>query len=527
MKNDGRHTKVAKNAISLSVVSVLVVLISFVKESVIAYHYGATAYTDAYNISIDTPTIIFTFISMAISTVVVPVYTKTLVECDRDRANYFFRNFTTMVFISYLAVVLAGELCSYYLLKVLAPGLASETIHLATRFFRLTLPAMGLGLLCKINTGVLNSYKNFLLPSLSPIFFNLAISFSIIAFEKKIGIYAAIVGIVFGMGLELLYTSCLRNKYVRYKPTLNIHDETTISALKMAGPVFLGMGATEINVIVDKVLASFFEEGSISALNYASKLSRGISTLFIASITTVIFPELAGHIANRDEKKAAETYIFSIRLFIILLMPIIVGGVFLSREIMILVYGRGAFDLSAVNMTTPIFSAYFVALLFTGGRQVGMNFLYSHGDSKTAMKNTVIGVGVNVILDIVLSKIMGVVGLAIATTLSVAVISILLMRSAKQKNAYVFYRECLLLFFQTFLACGGMLAVIWLFKKLFVYVGCYDENVTKMLFIFTVGAVFLGACVYFLELCLLRVNEMLRFWGMMKSKLIKLKNGKV
>ena len=519
MGEEKERIKIAETAIALSVISIISVFISFFKESVIAYYYGASAYTDAYNISVDTPKIVFTFISMAISTVVIPIYTKTMVESGREKASYFFRNFTSIVFISYLTLTFVSEILASFIIKILAPGLNADISYLTIILFRITLPAIGLGLFCKINTGVLNSHKSFLLPSMAAILFNISMCFCVITFARKFGIYAATIGTVIGMILEVLFTSCLRRKYVSYKPVLNFHDKASIIALKMAGPAFVGMSATEINLIVDKIIASFFEAGSISVLNYASKLSSGMSTLFIASITTVIFPELTEYVANGKKEEAAKTYIFSIKTFILLLVPIIVGGIFLSREIMTLVYGRGKFDSTAISITVPVFVCYFISLLFIGLRQVGTDFLYSHGDSKEAMKNTIIGVCINIILDIVLSKIMGVTGLAFATTISIAVISILLMRAAKRKNKYINYKKCWLLLFQICIACCIMLIVEFMFKNWMVFHQFYNINNTKNTIFFTIGALLIGIIIYLLALFLLKVEEIYYILNIFKRKI--------
>ena len=509
--------RIAKSAMALAIASIIGVILSFVKESIIAYYYGVSAETDAYNISIDTPRIIFTFVSMAISTVIVPVYTKALLENGKQKANYFFQNLTTIVIICYIVLLLIGELSAPFIIQILAPGLDKKTLYLAVSLFRISIPAIGLGLFCKINIGVLNSHRSFLVPSFAPFLFNLAIIFSVVILAEKKGIFAAILGTAVGMALELIFTCYLREKYVKYKPVLNFKDNTTVFALRMAVPVFIGMSVTELNLVADKVIASFFDEGSISALNYASKLSSGISTLFITNITTVIFPEMAAHIANGDKEKAANTYIFSLRIFIIILIPIIVGGIFLSREILTLVYGRGEFDVNAIIKTTPIFCCYFVCLLFTGIRQAGTNFLYSHGNSKIAMKNTVIGVAVNIILNILLSKFLGVPGLALATTLSVVTVSVLLMKSAKHINKYVIYNKLKKLLFQVSFACGIMFAVIGVIKSFLISTGYYD--ITNNILLFCIIAVVIGICTYALLLLILKVEEVYMFWRFIKNTL--------
>ncbi len=519
-----KRNRISKSAVALLMISVIAVFISFWKESVVAYYFGTSQYMDAYNISVDTPRNIFDAISAAIASVVIPVYTKELLK-NKNAAEYFFRNFTPIFIIPYIVLIVISEGSAFFIIKALAPGAEIDTFQMAVTMFRMTIPSIGLGVFCKINTGILNSHKSFLLPAFMPVFFNVSIGLSVLIFGKEAGVYAATFGTVVGMVLGFILTCFLRRKYVSYKPALDFNDKTTVSALKMAGPVFLGSSATEFNLVVDRWISSFFETGSLSALHYASRLSSGISHLFIVSITTVVFPELAESIANNKKEKAADIYIVSIRIFMITLLPIVVGGVFLGEEIMALVYGRGAFGSNSIAITTPIFTCYFISLLFMGIRQVGTNYLYSCGESKIAMKNTIFGVIMNILLDIILSRAMGVSGVALATTISVIVISILLMRSVKNKNLYVNYLECLFLLFQVILACGIMFMFIWVLKELSIYKGFYDLKTRKNILVFVVMEVLVGAFVYFLVLFFVKVKEMKHLFSLVANKFSLMKNG--
>ncbi len=101
---------------------------------------------------------------------------------------------------------------------------------------------------------------------------------------------------------------------MKYKYTFDTHDEATRKSFKMALPVCVGIGAAEINKVVDRLIASFLETGSISSLNYASKLSSAVSSLMIKAITTIAFPEFAESAAKNDKNALAKKFTIAIDL---------------------------------------------------------------------------------------------------------------------------------------------------------------------------------------------------------------------
>jgi len=109
--------------------------------------------------------------------------------------------------------------------------------------------------------------------------------------------------------------------------------------------------------------------------------------------------------------------------------------------------------------------------------------------------------------------------LAFATTISLAVISILLMRAAKRKNKYINYKKCWLLLFQICIACCIMLIVEFMFKNWMVFHQFYNINNTKNTIFFTIGALLIGIIIYLLALFLLKVEEIYYILNIFKRKI--------
>lgn len=499
------NINMTKAAATLSIASAMTLAVSFLKESAVAYYFGISSVADACAVAIDLPIILFSALSMAISTVLVPNYTEQLVKGGKEKAEYYACNFATIVLFSSMLVLLIGEIFSDFIVSVAAPGLNPETAYLASSLFRIVLPATLIAVLIKINTGICNSHNEFFAPALAPNFLNITVIVGLIFFSSSYGIYVVAVATVIGSGVELVYSNTLRRAYVDYEVLIDFKDDALKKSIRMAIPVFLGISAMEINKIVDKVISSLFESGSISTLNYASKLSSGISSLLITAITIVAFPTMATSVAQGNHKNVAKTFIFSLNVYIILLFPIIAGGGFLSQEIIKIVYGRGLFDINAVQNTAPVFVCYLACLLFSSFRQSSARFFYSYGDTRSPMMNAMVGVVLNIIFDIILAKIFGVQGLALATTISTAAVSFTLLFQAKKKNPFVRYDGVLQCGIKSGVASLMMLLVLWGVKK--IMEDLYNLNSIWFVIPFTTCEILFGMIVYSAMLFVLKVNE--------------------
>lgn len=174
-----------------------------------------------------------------------------------------------------------------------------------------------------------------------------------IIFSLKYGIEVMIWGTLIGMLSEVIfqYPFMYKTGY-RYKLIINLNDKYLKKMIILLGPVIIGIAVNQINIIVDRTIASTLVEGSISALNYANKLNSFIMAIIITSISAVIYPKLSNLSFNNNEEEYNNIIIRSINIIILLIIPISVGAIVLSSPIVKVLFQRGAFDITSVNMTS-------------------------------------------------------------------------------------------------------------------------------------------------------------------------------
>ena len=317
-------------------------------------------------------------------------------------------------------------------------------------------------------------------------------------------------GVIVGTVIEFTYSVLLRRRFVKYRPICNFVEKDMVSSVKRSAPVFIGIGVAEINKTIDTMITTFLSAGTVTMMNYASKLTSAVSSLLIGGITKVAYPEFA-ECAAKDEKGLAKSYLYSIKLIMLILLATFAGSAILNEEIVSLVYLRGAFDMYALVGTAPIFTAYMASLIFNALRQNTSRVFYSYGDTKTPMINTLLGMLLNIGLNLAVFKILGAVGIAWATAVSNMVVSGLLMLKLRKKNSHIQFRQLIPLLTRVAIAAACMIAVILAGKYAVNLLGLYELTNFVSNAIFTCLLILIGAVVYFGLLLLLKTEEIMPF----------------
>jgi putative peptidoglycan lipid II flippase len=222
--------------------------------------------------------------------------------------------------------------------------------------------------------------------------------------------------------------SLIKHGY-KYKFTINLRDKRLKAIFILIIPVIIGAGANTLNMVVDKNIASSLKVGSVSALDYAQKLIFFINSIITTSIASVVYPLMANMRNNNDKDGFVEILKKSIIYLALLLIPITVGIAIFDRDIVKIVYERGKFTEYAVNLTTLSLLGYSFGIFFTGIRDILNSTLFSMGQTKITTINGIIGVAINIIFSISLSRYIGIVGIAMASVIAMAVTAILLFIS--------------------------------------------------------------------------------------------------
>ena len=420
-------TKIIKTSFLVTFVLFMGYVVSFVKEMIIASEFGISSDVDAYTLAITIPVNLFSLIAVSIQPIVIPIYSKVLYGEGQEEAKKYIDSFISLVIIISVIFVILIEIFAEPIAFIFAPGLDSEARNLVAILLRITTPTILFSLVDRVFIGVLNVHKSFVLPALAIYFLNIGIITSIVILHAKWGIYSACFGQVFGSIMQVLFLVIIAKKYYKFSFSKNFRNGYIAQTLKGILPVIFSTSISEINVLINRAVASFLFAGAISALAYSNRVNYVLIMFFTHAISTIIFPMYAEAAVKKDMKVLNTRINFTLSVYTYFLLPLMAVVIILRKELIALAFGRGAFDQDAVDLTSSLLGCYSIGIVFFALRETITKVFFSLEDTKTPAKNSSIGLFLNIVLSLTLPLILGVEGLALASSFSVVFISISLI----------------------------------------------------------------------------------------------------
>lgn len=478
-------------SIILMIISIISQVTGFFRELVLSYFYGASIISDAYIIAITIPTVIFAFIGQAITTNFIPMYSKIENYEGEKKAKEFINELMSMLIVFTTIFIIIYFLFSSEILSIFANGFSEKNMKIAIKMLNWSIFGVISMVAFSLLSGYLQYKSRFNVQALSGIVMNTIIIFSIILSYYVNSITVLGVGILFGLiGQTIIIISPLRKEKYRFSFNFNFRSIHIQNFIKLSIPVILGIAVNEINIIVDRTIASKITEGGISIVNYSSKLNGFIYSIFVFSIITVMYPTLVRSVNEKNEKvfyKSLNSTIIAITLMVI---PATIGLAIFNSEIINVLYGRGAFSKNDAELTSQLLKYYSYGIYAVSLRLVISKIFYSFSDTKTPMINGSFGLIINITLNIILSRYYGLKGLALATSISNIFTTILLIYSLRK----IIKVNNLMISFISFIKimiCSIIMGFVlmFIFKELSKFI-----NQSMSLFI----SIIIGAIVYFI-----------------------------
>lgn len=487
-----------KTSIMLMCLSILSKVFGFGKDVVLSYFYGASSVSDAYLISLTIPSVVFSFVGAGISTGFIPMYSKIASEEGEEKANKFTCNLINILILVCITITIFGLIFTSQLVGFFASGFEGETLQMAIVFTRISLLGINASAVIYIISPFLQLKGNYVIPAIIGLPMNIVIIISIFISSQTNVVLLSVGSLIATFSqLILLFPSIKKNK-LRYQFTYNIKDKHIMAMLLIAIPIIIGTSVNDVNVLVNRTIASSLEVGTISALNYAGKLNAFVKGIFVLSITTVLYPTIAKMAAEGNIigfKRNVSQSIVSISLLVI---PVSVGAMVFAEPIVSLLFGRGAFDSNAIRMTSTALYFYSIGMLWTGLREVLSKAFYSLQDTKTPVINATIGVVINIILNLILTQYMGIGGLALATSISALVTTILLYVSLRKKIGFLDTKKTSKSLIK--IVISTLIMTIISFSLFKILSSSINESASL------IGAIIVGAVTYAIVIIVLKVD---------------------
>lgn len=516
------NAQVAKAAGIVGAATLVSRVFGVIRDIVIAACFGASWMTDAFWVAFRIPNMLRRLLGEGSLTVsFVPVFTEYLRKKSRAESLELADNAFTILSIILAVVSVAGIILSPLIVGLIAPGFISQPQQFALTVFlnRLMFPYIFFIALVALCMGILNSFRHFTTPALSPVLLNIAMIVAALtlhdSFEQPITALA--VGVLAGGVLQLaMQWPVLRQFGVKIKFRFNPWHPGIRQIGSLMLPAILGAGVGTINVFVGTILASLLPGGSVTYLFYADRIMEFPLGIFAIAIGTAALPSFAAHVASGQMDNLKTGISFALRLMLFLTIPSMVALMALHLPIISVLFQRGAFDEQAALYTGQALFCYVLGLWAYSVLRVFVSSFYALQDSRWPLKAAIITVIVNVLCSLILMQPLKHNGIALAGSISATVnVLILAFVLRKKIGAYLDRAFCISIA-KIVAASVMMLGGIFLVDY---FMPWNTQSGFSARLIFLISAVIVGACVFLLSAYLLKSPEIHALVNTLKKRI--------
>ncbi len=466
--------KLFKSGMIVSAMTLISRVLGLIRDVVTANVLGAGAMADVFLMVNRIPNFLRRlFAEGAFSQAFVPVLSEVKAKHGDDAVRELMAKASGTLGLIVTGVTLLGVIGSPVLMALFGMGwfenyLSGEPggekyLH-ASALLKITFPYLWFITFVALSGAILNTYNKFAVAAFSPVFLNVAMIAAAIYLTPYFDDASSALawGVFLGGLLQFLFQlPFLAKAGLLVKPRWAWHDEYVVRIRKLMLPALFGVSVSQINLLLDAIIASFLMTGSVSWLYYSDRLLEFPLGMFGIAIATVILPSLSRQFATESHQEFKQTLDWSISIICLLGIPSMAGLVVLAEPILLTVFAHGkftAFDASQSSLSLIAYASGLVPLMLI---KVLAPAFYARQDIKTPVRIGIIAMVANMVFNLMLAPFISYVGLALATAMSGTLNAWLLYHGLVKRDIYQCANATLWLIGKALLAASVMAAMIW------------------------------------------------------------------
>lgn len=525
-----RSKGITAAAILVGVFSLVSRILGIFRDRILAGEFGAGTILDAYYSAFRIPDLIYNLLILgALSAGFIPVF-STLIKKMKCNDDFYFcykqkenkeawnlvNNILNILIIVLSFLSILGFIFSPFLVSLIAPGFSDElrdTTTLLTRIMFLSPIFLGISSLLG---GVLQSFKNFLVFSLAPIFYNLGIIVGAIFLFPLFGVAGLAWGVVLGAFLHMIIqVPPVKILGFKWRLFINLKNKEFKRIIAMMIPRTLALATSQINLLVITIIASTLSSGSLTIFNLANNLQSFPIGIFGISFAIAAFPALSA--AAFDNKKLINNFSYALRQILFFIIPSTILLIILRAQIIRVIFGTGEFTWQDTILTFDTLGFFALSLFAQATTPLLNRVFYARHNSKTPFYVGLVVVIVNIFLSLFFGKRMGVAGLALAFSLA-SILKFVLLWMRLYFDVGELDQKRIIRSVLKFSVAGLIAGFFAQISKTIIWPFI---DMTKFWGVFTQGMVagIIGLSLYFLLCYLMKSEEMLEFIQVIKKRL--------
>jgi putative peptidoglycan lipid II flippase len=423
-------------------------VLGLIRDVVIAIFLGATSNADCFFVAFKIPNFLRRlFAEGAFSQAFVPVLSEYREKGSQESVKLLIDQVSAALGGVLLVVTSIAVVASPLVATLFAPGFRDDPakFQLTSDMIRITFPYLFLISMTGFAGGILNTFGRYAVPAFTPVLLNVCLILSAWYLSPYFAEPAMALawGVLMAGCVQLVFQlPFLQRIQMLPRPRWGWHDEGVQRIITLMIPALFGVSVSQVNLLLDTILASFLPTGSISWLYYSDRLVELPLGVFAIAIATVVLPNLSRLKAIGNEGAFSATLDWGLRSVLLLAIPAAAALMILAEPILITLFQYGELQLRDVTMSAMSLRAYTLGLIPFMLIKVLAPGFYARQDTKTPVRIGIIAMAANMVMNIAFVVPLhhywqiGHAGLALATAASAWLNAGLLLRGLRRQAGY-------------------------------------------------------------------------------------------
>lgn len=448
---DNKGPSLLKAAWLIAVVTIVSKLIGFIRDVAIANCYGASTVSDAYFYAYQLPALAIVLLGGVggpFHSATVAVFSKiipSLKEKANAEVNNLFNTFLTASFVFFCVFAVFCFIFSDQIMRFIIAGHNQELISLASMHLKIMSPILIVGGIVGIYYGILISYREFMLPNISPMLMS-GVIIAMITLVKHDNTGAVLAwATTIGALCQFVYQlPKIRQLGFRLKPSFDFSNVYFKQICELLFPAILSSTIGQIYVYVDMFFASSLAAGAWTSIGYSNRIFQFPVGILGTAFLVPLFPIFAKLVAQEDFEGVKRYFNKGVGVLFFIALPMVIGVWVLGYDGIKLIFERGQFDDKAAFMVTQALTFLSFSMLPYVFRDSITRVYYSFNDSTTPFLTALCSIVLKFFLNwLFVTKLAigtGIGGITLSTSLvtlfNATILAVLLKRKIKLR-----YRE--------------------------------------------------------------------------------------
>lgn len=412
------NRRILRAATAVTAAGVIVKLVATGKEFVVAGVYGRSDAMDAFLVAFLLPGLLINLISESMNQALVPTLVRVRALEGQERAQQLLSSAMLWSCGLLVGVSLLMAAGAHAFFPLLGSHFSPQKLDLAVRLFYVLLPVVLLSGIASNCTAVLNTLDRFAVPALAPVLVPLATIAGALWLGARYGIFALAVATVAGVLLHAVWMAAgMERSGYRFRLRWHGMNEATREVARQYGPVLLSSVVASGGLLVDQSMAAMLPAGSVSALAYANRFVSVVLSLLGGAVASAVTPPLAELVAHARWAECRRTLRTWLAITAAVSVPVAAGLMLGARLLIRVTFQHGVFTPADTAAVTPVLISYAVQIPFFVTSRVFYRYLLAMRRTDLILACGILNLALDIVLNLLLMRVMGVAGIALATSL--------------------------------------------------------------------------------------------------------------